>query len=446
MLRVSLITCEREFMSASPVRETQVACPSCQTPIRVGIVSFIDADMFPQLKNILIGGRLNSAACQACGTPVMLAAPLVYHDANKQFCFVHIPQQLLASAQSTDMERYVGSITNALMQQLPPEIPRGYLLNPKRFLTMQTLVEAVLEGDGVTKEMLEAQRKRVDIISQLLEGMMQGDEALLKVMQANQADMDDEFTATLTAFVEASQASGDPEGIQQLSALQSKIAQFVGGENIAQYNILIDKLMANDDADARKLLIQTNQESIDYTFFDLITNRVNTANEAGDSATAQALDAMREHVLSLYEEIQAGLEAAYIRAGALLDTVFGAEDMAAVLQQNVDQLDDIWDILVDGQRTMAERAGDQASTERLAQIIELSKTVKESALSPEDRVVNALIESENPTRYIRENIGDITGAVVKRLNELAEEYATKGKTDDADKVRRIAREAGAMLF
>jgi hypothetical protein len=57
-----------------------------------------------------------------------------------------------------------------------------------------------------------------------------------------------------------------------------------------------------------------------------------------------------------------------------------------------------------------------------------------------------LVESENPTRYIRENIGDITGAVVKRLNELAEDYDTKGKTDDAEKVRRIAREAGAMLF
>ena len=276
-------------MSASPIRETQVSCPSCHSPIRVGIVSFIDADMFPQLKNILIGGRINSASCQSCGTPVMLAAPLVYHDANKQFCFVHIPQQILASAQATDMERYVGSITNALMQQLPPDAPRGYLLNPKRFLTMQTLVEAVLEGDGVTKEMLEAQRKRVDVISQLLEAMMQGDEALLKVLEANQADMDEEFTATLNAFVEASHASGDPEGIQQLSALQSKIAQFVGGENITQYNILIEKLLANDDADARTQLIKTHQEIIDYTFFDLITNRVNAAQDAGDTALADSI-------------------------------------------------------------------------------------------------------------------------------------------------------------
>jgi hypothetical protein len=56
------------------------------------------------------------------------------------------------------------------------------------------------------------------------------------------------------------------------------------------------------------------------------------------------------------------------------------------------------------------------------------------------------LASENATRYIRENIGDITGGVVKRLNEIAEEYTTKGKTDEADKVRRIAREAGAMLF
>jgi hypothetical protein len=102
--------------------------------------------------------------------------------------------------------------------------------------------------------------------------------------------------------------------------------------------------------------------------------------------------------------------------------------------------------LVAGQITMAERAGDQATVERLTTIATRIPLIKEAALSPEDRVVNALLGAENATRYIRENITDITGAVVKRLNEVAEEYTAKGKTEEAERVRRIAREAGAMLF
>ena len=118
----------------------------------------------------------------------------------------------------------------------------------------------------------------------------------------------------------------------------------------------------------------------------------------------------------------------------------------AALTAHLPLLNETFDILVDGQRTMAERAGDMAAVERLQTIAELTIQVKAEALSPEDRIVQALITAENPTRYIRENIGDITSGVVKRLNELSEDYTTKGKTEEADRVKRIAREAGAMLF
>lgn len=138
-------------MSAAPGQVAQVACPSCQTLMRVAIVNIIDAEAQPHLKSQLLGGRLNASNCTKCGSPVILAAPLIYHDGSKQFCFVHIPQQLLASAKGVELERFVGSATNLLMNELPPDAPKGYLLAPKRFLTMQTLVEAVFEGDGVSK-------------------------------------------------------------------------------------------------------------------------------------------------------------------------------------------------------------------------------------------------------------------------------------------------------
>jgi hypothetical protein len=433
-------------MSAAPGQVAQVACPSCQTPMRVAIVNIIDAEAQPHLKSQLLAGRLNASNCPKCGAPVMLAAPLIYHDGSKQFCFVHIPQQLLASAKGVELERFVGSATNLLMNELPPDAPKGYLLAPKRFLTMQTLVEAVFEGDGITKEMLDAQRKRVDIMSQLLDAMSQGDVALHAVLQANQADIDEEFTKTLAAFVDASRMSGDPEGIAQLSALQSKMAQFVGGAATFAYETLITQLLTAGDEATVTQIITANQEIIDYTFFDIVTNRINDATTDGDEALASQLTAMRDQVIEIFQQLQADLEAAYMQAGEVLDAVFAAEDLVAALTAHLPLLNETFDILVDGQRTMAERAGDLAAAERLQTIAELTIQVKADALSPEERVVQALLTAENATRYIRENIGDITNGVVKRLNELSEDYTTKGKTEEADRVKRIAREAGAMLF
>jgi hypothetical protein len=40
----------------------------------------------------------------------------------------------------------------------------------------------------------------------------------------------------------------------------------------------------------------------------------------------------------------------------------------------------------------------------------------------------------------------VTPTFVKRLNELADELGSKGQQEQGDQVRRLAREAGAMLF
>jgi hypothetical protein len=365
---------------------------------------------------------------------------------GKQFCFVHIPQQLLASANSGEIEKFVGSVTNMLMNALPTEAPRGYLLAPRRFLTMQSLIEAVFEGDGVTKEMLDNQRKRVEIISAMLEAMQQGDAALFEVIQKHSADIDDEFKSTLAAFLDASQMSGDPQGIALLSQLQSKLAQFAGGEATFAYEQLIEQLLNAEDDTARKTIIVANQDVVDYTFFDIIKTQIEQAQQQADDQRTAELTHIQEYVVTVYQALQAELEQSFIKAGETLDAIFMADDVEAALHDHVASFDDVFMNLVAGQITMAERAGDNATVERLTMIATRIPQIKEAALSPEDRVVNALITAENPTRYIRENIGDITGAVVKRLNEVAEEYTTKGKTEEAERVRRIAREAGAMLF
>ena len=55
------------------------------------------------------------------------------------------------------------------MNQLPKDNFKAYMFNPKRSLTMQGLIDQVLEADGITQEMLEEQRQRVQLVQQFIE-------------------------------------------------------------------------------------------------------------------------------------------------------------------------------------------------------------------------------------------------------------------------------------
>ena len=177
--------------------------------MRAQVFTVIDVGVQPELKNYLLSGQLNVAVCPNCGTPAMIAAPLIYHDPAKQLFLIHFPQQL--NARPEEQERFIGDATSMLMRVLPPETPKGYLLAPKRFLTLNTLVDTILEADGISREVIEAQRKRVTLISQLAEAFEQGDEQLAAAVAQNKAALDYDFFATITAFAEASLQSGRDE-------------------------------------------------------------------------------------------------------------------------------------------------------------------------------------------------------------------------------------------
>src|SRR5689334_1366303 len=193
-------------MSAPAPQAIQLACPNCRTPMRAQVFTVIDVGVQPELKNYLLAGQLNLAVCPNCGTPAMVAAPLIYHDPAKQLFLVHFPQQL--NARPEEQERFIGDATQAIMRGLPADAPRGYLLNARRFLTLNSLVDTILEADGISREMVEAQRARVDLIGLLAEAYEQGEEQLANAVEQNKDKLDYEFFATLTAFGEASAQGG----------------------------------------------------------------------------------------------------------------------------------------------------------------------------------------------------------------------------------------------
>ena len=144
---------------------TQLTCPRCGTPFQAEIHQMIDVGQQPELKMQLLNGALNVAACPNCGAATQLATPLVYHDPEHQLFMIHVPQEM--NVTQVQREEMIGRFTRQVMEATPQEQRRAYLFQPQMILTMQTFMEKVLETEGITKEMIDKQRKQAELLQTL---------------------------------------------------------------------------------------------------------------------------------------------------------------------------------------------------------------------------------------------------------------------------------------
>ncbi len=445
-------------MSAPAPQVIQLSCPNCRTPMRAQVFTLVDVGMQPELKNYLLAGQLNMAVCPNCGTPAMIAAPLIYHDPNKQLFLVHFPQQL--NARPEEQERFIGDATSLIMRALPQDKPKGYLLAPKRFLTLNSLVDVILEADGISREVIEAQRQRVTLISQLAEAFEQGEEQLAAAVAQNKEALDYDFFATLTAFAEASMQGGRDESGQLLMNLREKLIELTGfdasdlqleaGEELEDVDLeeVISRLVDAPDVELEQTIAEL-RPAIDYGFFEALTTRIDAAEQAGDTATAERLTTRRALILQMVEQMDKQAQELFEAGAIVLKLIMDAPDAAEALHANREKIDEAFFLVLQANMVAAERAGNTAALERLAEIERLAGEVVQESLAPEDRFINQLLQAEKPqeaTKLLRQNPAMITAAFVKRLNELADQMENDGRKPLGERLRQLGREAGAMLF
>ncbi len=146
--------------------QTRISCPNCRQPLMADVEQLFDVNADPSAKQKLLSGGVNVIQCPNCGYRGNLATPLVYHDADKELLLTFFPPEV--GLKRDDQERLIGQLINQVVNKLPQEKRKGYLLRPQSVLTLQGLVERVLEADGVTKEMLQAQQQRLNLLQRLM--------------------------------------------------------------------------------------------------------------------------------------------------------------------------------------------------------------------------------------------------------------------------------------
>jgi len=428
-------------------------------PIIIQLHAIIDGGRQPELKQRLLEGRLNVTVCPACGQKGQMIGPLLYHDGSKEFLAVFLPQQL--GMTETERQRIIGEMTTALMNSLPPEQRKGYLFQPKQFLTLESLLDAILYADGITPEQLEEHRARLRLIERLLNAQAKED-VLQAIVKEHDEELDYDFFALLTAMAEDMQQEGDEVEARRLLALRDRLLDLtswgkrarierevlerLGG--IVTPEQLLEKLIEAKDDEEVETLVRLGRPLIDYGFFQQLTARIDAAAREGRKQEARRLRALRSRILELGERMDRMVRREMSRAARLLQKLMQSDDPRAAVREHRDQIDSMVMTVLSLNLQEAERRGLTQVVERLQAIWQAIKEMVEEGMPPEVRLINRLLEAEFPQEtqaLLRENREQVDERLLEMMETMAQDMQRQGQLAMAKRLRDIRGQAVLMV-
>ena len=190
---------------------SQITCPNCSTPYTAEVHQIIDVGRQPELKQMVLSGQLNVAVCPNCGAGGQLSSVVLYHDPDHELFMLYVPPEL--QMDQMQQEQYIGRLTREVLDKTPMEQRRAYMLQPAMILTMQSFVEKVLETEGITKEMIDRQRKQAELLDTLAKAEPDVVDYLIK---ERSSEIDETFFLMLKSFVERAVQMDDNEQLLPL--------------------------------------------------------------------------------------------------------------------------------------------------------------------------------------------------------------------------------------
>lgn len=412
--------------------KTRINCPNCRQPIMADIDQLFDVGQDPTAKQKILAGVFNLAACPNCGFRGMIATPLVYHDPNKELLLTYFPPEL--GLPINEQERIIGPLITRVTNSLPPEKRKAYLLQPQAMLTLQTMVERILAADGITKEMIQAQQDRMNLLQRLMNAP---DETIDEIAVKEDALIDGDFYNLLNRLIEAAVANGDQESAKRLGELQKKLLpKTTFGRQIQEQSkdveAAIQALQSEGKSLTREklleLVIKAPNETqlsvlaslarpgMDYEFFRLLSEKIDRARGDG----RERLIKLRDQLLEMTTAIDKQVEARLAQARKTISTILQTKDIKETMAQNLSLVDEFFVQAFNEEMEAARKVGDLEKISKLKQVEEVVD--KASAPPPEVALIQELLDVANSEsdllKKLEEHKTEITPEFMDILSNL----------------------------
>jgi hypothetical protein len=447
--------------------QSSLQCSNCGTPNPVSIRRVINAQSDPQGKAALLSGSINQFRCQACGTLNTVSSPLLYHDGSKELLIAFVPMDV-ALRQGLSEDKMVGDLMNELTRTIPKEQFRAYMFNPKRALTMKGLIEQILEADGITKEMLDDQQKRVMLVQKFLEA--QSEEDLIKMIQENDAEINMTTFQTLSLMAQRLIQQGQQQVVAHLAAVQQvllenssfgkelesrqaaqdeKIREVAAdiealGEEPQRADFLNLVLSYIDDEDKLSALVGLVRPAFDYEFFTMLTTHISKA----PSAEREKLEALRDALTELTEAIDQQSRALVQQKAQFLQILLSSPEYQQLLAENADQIDDNFMGVLTANVQEAEKRGEAQVAGKLRQIYQAAVTILQSQMSPELQFLNLLLSAPDEATMqtlVNEKAGSFDSELLETLNAVEQMFTAQGQQEALTRLAQIRQSLEAAF-
>jgi hypothetical protein len=383
--------------------QTQIACPRCRQMIAANIEQLIDVTQDPQAKQRLLGGVSNTARCPHCGYQGRLATPIIYHDNDKELLLTFFPPEL--NVPLNEQEKIIGPLIKQVMEKLPSEKRKGYLLKPTPNLSYESMVKLILEKDGVTPEMLKEQQDRVAIVERLLQAS--SNDVRSEIIKQNIKLFDEQFFALFSRLAQSAAGSGQEQVARAMIEVQKQLLdetefgrqlkETVGemeaatkslqeaGQGLTREKLL--DIVLQSPSDARlKAYVSLARGGMDYQFFQLLTERIEKAS--GDEK--KKFEAMREKMLDFTNEMDKQLEARYKQAQEFIESILAQDDVVQAVQANLDQFtQDAVDVV----NQMLRQASEKNDYTRMGKLQKMVEILRQASTPPEVEFIEHLLDA-----------------------------------------------------
>ncbi|HHS97122.1 MAG TPA: hypothetical protein ENK08_04375 [Chloroflexi bacterium] len=433
----------------------RITCPNCRRPFTAPLEQVLDVEVDPSAKARLLSGQVNFVVCPHCGAGGAVSLPFLYHDPSKELAFVFLPME----AGRTDLERQqvIGALSKAVMNQLPPEQRKSYLLNPKVFFSYDSLVKAVLEADGITEEMLEARKARSELLRKFLEA--KDEEERIALIEENESLLDEDFFRILSATLLDLEAMGVQDVVQRLQevrqllfertpvgrrlAARAEALQVLSDEPTREK--LLDLLIQHEDPATREALLIFGQPLVDYFFFQTLTQRI---EEAKDEQERERLEAIRRQAVEVRQELQEQAKQVVESKVALVRDLLETERPELLARRRLADLDELFFSVLGAEIERAQREGDQETAARLEEIWKLTMDLIRAQVPPQVTLLTRVLEAkgvEEVRRVLEENRSLVDQAFLQLLEQIGQQLREGGDAEAAERAAIALEVARPMV-
>ena len=407
--------------------QTTTPCPRCGGQMIADVQQIFDVSVDPMDKERLLRGAANIAICPSCGYQSQIAMPIVYHDPEKELLLTYFPPELNMTV--PEQQKIIGPMITKVVNSLPPEKKKGYLFQPRTMLTYDTLFETILEADGITKEMLNEQKYKGELIRRLLQT---SPESLVEVIHQEESHIDQSFFLMLNNTLDAAVQMRDKTSFEALKSLQEVLfretaygrelkvkADFTQkaisdlqalGENLNR-DSLLELVLNSPDEIYLQTLTGLARNGMDYEFFSKLSSRINAAEGEEKEKYTQ----IRTQLLDLTQRIDKALAEEKEARRKLLEEILKQEDMEAAVYQAVRAIDQEFTDVVNEELAAARKSGDFMRSGKLQQLLDIIQKLYTAPEELQKLETMLSAETEDALKALIEENPDLASEEMKKL-------------------------------